>query len=60
MQKTVFGVDDIHRLRLETAERYSKMTPEEARADRRKNADDTRRAVEELRAAKTAYTEPRP
>jgi len=60
MQKTIFNTDDIHRLRVETAERYARMTPEEARRDRRQNAEETRRAVEAIRAAKISSTEPRP
>ena len=45
----LFSVDDIHRLRLETAERYSNMTKEEARRDLRARAENTRRAIEEMR-----------
>ena len=59
MQNAIFTVDDIHRLRIETAERYSRMTPEEARRDRRQNAEETRRAIEAIRAAKHSNTEPR-
>ena len=54
MQKTVFTVDDIHQLRIETAERYARMTPVEAQKDRRRNAEETLRAIEAIRAAKTA------
>jgi len=52
MQRTIFSVDDIHRMRVETAERYATMTPEEVRQDRRQNAEETLRAIEEIRAAK--------
>ena len=45
----IFNVDDIHRLRNETAEQYAGMSPEEARQDRRRNAGETLRAIEELR-----------
>jgi len=59
MQKTIFSADDIHQLRIETAERYARMTPEAARQDRRQNAEETRRAIEAIRAAKTSNVEPR-
>jgi hypothetical protein len=49
MKKTVFNTDDIHRLRVETAERYSKMSKEEARNDMRRRAENTRRAIEHVR-----------
>jgi hypothetical protein len=52
MPKTVFGVDDIHKLRLETAERYANMSKEEARRDLHQRAENTRRAIEEIRHAK--------
>jgi len=54
MQKTIFDTDDIHQLRVETAERYAGMTPEEARQDRRQNAEETLRAIKEIRAANEA------
>ena len=59
MQKTIFTTDDIHQLRIETAERCARMTPEEARLDRRQNAEETRLAIEAIRAAKTFNVEPR-
>jgi len=52
MQRTIFNVDDIHRLRVETAERYAKMSPEDAKHDRRQNAEETLRAIEKIRASK--------
>lgn len=59
MQRTIFNVDDIHKLRVETAAQYAKMTPAEARQDRRRNAEETRRAIEAIRAAKAASAKPR-
>ena len=59
MQKTIFTVDDIHQLRVETAERYARMTQAEARQDRRWNAEETLRAIEAIRAAKAANAKPR-
>jgi len=53
MQKTIFNTEDIHRLRVETAERYATMTPEAAQQDRRRNAEETRRAIENMRRANT-------
>jgi hypothetical protein len=44
-----FNADDIHELRLQTAERYSQMSPEEAEADFQRRAENTRRAIEEIR-----------
>lgn len=52
--KTVFGVDEIHRLRVETAERYASMKPEDARRDRREQANETRRAIEKIRASRAS------
>jgi hypothetical protein len=57
MQKTIFTVDDIHRLRVETAERYARMTPAEARQDRRRNAEETLRAIEAIRATKKVHAQ---
>jgi hypothetical protein len=45
----IFDCDDIHKLRLEMAERYSRMSPDEAEADFRQGAENTRRAIEEIR-----------
>jgi hypothetical protein len=48
----IFGVDEIHELRLKIAEEYSKMSPEEARRDRHDRAELELRAIEEIRKAK--------
>jgi hypothetical protein len=50
----IFDCEDIHRVRLEMAERYSKMPKEEAEADFRALAEEERRAIEEIRAARKA------
>ena len=52
MAKVVFDADDIHRMRLEVAEQYSRMSPEDARRDRRERAENTRQAIEEIRRRK--------
>jgi hypothetical protein len=49
-----FSVDDIHRLRLETAEQHSKMTKDEARRDIKTRAENTKHAIEEIRRLKKA------
>jgi len=59
MEKTVFGVDEIHALRVELAARRANMTPEEARQDFLNRVDRGRKAIEELRAAKSKAQEPR-
>jgi hypothetical protein len=48
----MFDCEDIHRVRLEMAARYSKMPKEEAEADFRALAEEERRAIEEIRRAK--------
>jgi hypothetical protein len=45
----IFDCEDIHRVRLEMAERYSKMSKEEAEADFKALAEEERRAIEEIR-----------
>ncbi|MDR1581345.1 MAG: hypothetical protein LBS35_13395 [Synergistaceae bacterium] len=54
MGKTIFDADDIHKMRLEVAEQYAKMTKEEAIKDMREHAENTRRAIEEIRRTKAA------
>ena len=49
MGKVVFDADDIHKMRLEVAEQYAKMTKEDARQDMHEHAENTRRAIEEIR-----------
>jgi hypothetical protein len=48
----IFDCEDIHRVRLEMAERYSKMSEEEANRDFKQRAEKGRRAIEEIRRAK--------
>ena len=45
----IFDCEDIHRVRLEMAEKYSKMTPEEAEKDFRASVENGLRAIEEIR-----------
>jgi len=59
MEKTVFTADDIHALRIDLASLRSKMTPEEAQRDFESRVDRGRRAIEAIRAAKTANAKPR-
>jgi hypothetical protein len=54
MDLSRFNADDIHELRVQMAEQYSKMTPEEARRAINEEAENTRRAIEKLRAARKA------
>jgi hypothetical protein len=44
----IFDCDDIHNLRLEMAERYSKMPEAEAERDFKQRAENARRAIEEI------------
>jgi hypothetical protein len=48
----IFDCDAIHKLRLEMAEQHSRMSPEEAEADFQRRAENTRRAIEEIRRTK--------
>jgi hypothetical protein len=48
----IFDCDDIHNLRVEDAKRRSRMTKEEARRDLEEGAENTRRAIEEIRRTK--------
>ena len=52
----IFDCEDIHRIRVEMAEQYSKMTKEEAERDFKQHAENTRLAVEEIRRAKALKT----
>jgi hypothetical protein len=47
----IFDCDEIHRIRVENAERRAKMTKEEARRDLAEGAESVRRAIEEIRRA---------
>jgi hypothetical protein len=49
-----FNADDIHELRVQTAEKYRNMPEEEAERDFQRKAENTRRAIEEIRAARKA------
>jgi hypothetical protein len=50
----IFDCDEIHKIRVENAERRAKMTKEEARRDLAEGAERARRAIEEIRRAKAA------
>ena len=52
----IFDCEDIHRIRVEMAERHSKMTKEEARRDIEESAEQVRREIEEIRRAKALKT----
>jgi hypothetical protein len=45
----IFDCEDIHRVRLEMAEQYSKMSQEDARRAINEEAENTRRAIEGIR-----------
>jgi hypothetical protein len=47
----IFDCEDIHRVRREMAEKYSKMSKEEAEADFKALAEEERRAIEKMRRA---------
>ena len=49
----IFDCDDIHRVRVEMAEKYRNMPSEEAERDFRERAENARFAIEEIRRAKT-------
>ena len=49
-----FTCDDIHELRVKTAERYSKMTPEEAKRDFKSRVEEGKKIMEAIRKAKQA------
>ncbi|MDR3281391.1 MAG: hypothetical protein LBT23_12880 [Synergistaceae bacterium] len=51
MDLSRFNADDIHELRVRNAEKYRNMTKEEAERDFHEHAENTRRAVEEIRRA---------
>jgi hypothetical protein len=46
-----FNTDDIHDLRAQMAEKYRNMPEEEAERDFQRKAENTRRAIEEIRRA---------
>ena len=48
----IFDCDDIHKARIEMAERYARMSPEEAEIDFQRSAEKARRAIEDIRHAK--------
>ena len=49
----IFNCDDIHQVRIEMAERYSKMSKDEAERDFKEQAENGRRAIEEIRNRKS-------
>jgi len=51
-----FNAEDIHELRIRTAEEYRNMTEEEAERDFQMRAENTRRAIEEIRRTKALKT----
>ena len=49
MPKTIFGIDEIHNIRLAMAERFSHMTPEEARRETEESAARIQARIDEIR-----------
>lgn len=47
-----FTVDDIHELRIQLADHYNSIPKEEAEKEFKKHAENTRKAIEEIRKAK--------
>ncbi|GHS87045.1 hypothetical protein AGMMS49957_06230 [Synergistales bacterium] len=47
-----YNADDIHEMRVMTAEKYRNMPEEEAERDFQKRAENTRVAIEEIRRGK--------
>jgi hypothetical protein len=47
-----FNADDIHELRTQMFERWRNMPPEEAEREYQRKAENTRRAIEEIRRSK--------
>jgi hypothetical protein len=47
-----YNAEDIHEMRVITAEKYRGMSEEDAERDFQKRADNTRRAIEEIRRSK--------
>lgn len=52
MDKMIFSADDIHKLRVDLAERRGSMTPEEAQRDFDERVTSGKRRIEEMRKAK--------
>jgi hypothetical protein len=52
MEKMTFNIDDIHKLRVELAERRARMLPEKAQRDFDMRVAGGKRRIEELRKAK--------
>jgi hypothetical protein len=49
-----FNADDIHELRVQMAEKYRSMSKDAAEREIQKEAEEARRAIEEIRAAHKA------
>jgi hypothetical protein len=47
-----FNAEDIHELRVQMAERYRSMPKDEAELEFQKEAEEARRAIEEIRATR--------
>jgi hypothetical protein len=54
MDLSRFNADDIHELRMQMAENYRGMSEDEAEREFQKEAEEARRAIEEIRAARKA------
>ncbi|MDR0197040.1 MAG: hypothetical protein LBI36_02305 [Oscillospiraceae bacterium] len=51
-KKNLYSVDEIHNMRVKTAERYSRMTPEEAERDFKRRVEEAEKTMEALREKK--------
>ena len=52
----IYNCEDIHRIRVEMAEKYSNMPKEEAERDFKQHVENTRRDIEEIRRIKSLKT----
>ena len=53
-KKNAFTCDDIHELRIKTAERYSRMTPEEVKRDFKSRVEEGKKIMDAIRKTKQA------
>ncbi|MDR0222661.1 MAG: hypothetical protein LBI38_03875 [Oscillospiraceae bacterium] len=51
-KKNLYSVDEIHNMRVKTAERYGRMTPEEATQDFKRRVEEAEKTMEALRKEK--------
>ena len=51
-RKNIYTADDIHKMRVATAEKYSRMTPDEAALDFNRCVEEAEKTMETLRKEK--------